>query len=118
MTTADHKVIEQADVQQRQRLAQPPRQKLIRLGWFSDEARMVVRNEHPARAVPERARDDLARVDPRAVDGPGKEDLARNDPVPSVNRNYHEKLSLLTGQQRDQVLAHQMRCRKLRPRAA
>ena len=54
-----------------------------------------MRENHSGRIVPNGALDDLARVNARSVDGSRKEDLARQDPVPVVERHHDEILPLL-----------------------
>ena len=66
-------VVEDPDVEQRQRIAQSPGDELVRLACLGDARRMVVREDHCGRIVRECLPHHFARVHARAVDRAAKE---------------------------------------------
>ena len=82
--SADDEVIQNPDVDQRQCVAKPLGDELIRLARLSHSARMIVRKDHRGRVVSQSALHDFARMNARAVDRSRKQDFARDDPVSIV----------------------------------
>src|ERR1700751_1841363 len=66
---ADDKVIEHADVDQRQRLFQPSRDELVRLARLEHARGVVVREDHRGGVVSERLAQHLPWMDAGAIDG-------------------------------------------------
>lgn len=67
VVVADDQVVEHADVHQRQRVAQPPRDQFIRLAGLGNSRRMVVREDQRGGIVLQRLPHDLPRVNAGAL---------------------------------------------------
>lgn len=76
-------VIEDPDVEQRQRIAQSPGDELVRLARLGDSRRMVVRKDHRRRVVRECLPHDFARMHAGAVDR-AAEELVEGDQAMAV----------------------------------
>ena len=85
-------MVEQPDLDQRQRLRELQRDAAIGLAGLGDARRVIVAQDHRRRVVGERAFDDLARVDRRAVDRAAEQLLVADQPVPRVEEQAAEHL--------------------------
>src|SRR5258707_7560989 len=79
----DDAVIEHPDVHQRQRLAQPAGDELVRLAGLGNARGAVVSEDHRCGIAAERLLDDFARMHASAVDGAAKQ-LVKSDPAVAV----------------------------------
>src|SRR6516162_1729512 len=77
-------MIDDPNVHQRQRIAQAPGNKFIRLTRLGDAGRMVVREYQRRRAPLERAFHHLARIHARAIDRAAEQLLKPEQAVPVV----------------------------------
>ncbi len=110
-SVADDQVIEEADLDQGEGVAQPGRDDLVGLRRFGDPGGVVVGQDHGRRVAGEGLLDDLPGVDARPVDRAAEQFLAAGEPVAAVQEQAAEHLVLEVAQPGHQVVAG-------RPRAA
>ena len=95
---ADHEMVEQANVDERQSLRQLQGDVAICLARLAVAGWMVVPEYDGGRVEPQRAFDDLARVDGCAVNRPAKQRLISNQAVARVEEQAAEYLVPEIGQ--------------------
>ena len=83
-------MVQQADVQQGQRLFQSPRDGLIGQAGFADTGRVIVCCDQRCRTVTQRPLGDHARVDRRAVDGAVEQFLEGDHAMARVEKEAGE----------------------------
>ena len=110
MRAADHKVIEQPDVYERERFLQSLGDELVCLARLKHKTWVVMGQNDSGRVMAQGATHYLPRMHTGAIDCADEENFSGDDPVTRVERHHREELTLLRCQQRDQVLAHGLRC--------
>ncbi len=102
-------MVEQPDLDQRQRLAQTACDQLVRLARLGDARGMIVREDHGGGAPLQRLADHLTRMDVRAIERATEQLLAGEQPVTRVEEQAAEHLVWPVAQQRQQIALR--RCR-------
>ncbi len=95
-------MIEHPDVHQRQRLAQPAGDELVRLAGLGNARGVVVSEDHRCGIAAERLLDDFARMHAGAVDGAAKQLVEGDQAVAVVQVQAAEQLMGLVPQPADQ----------------
>jgi hypothetical protein len=105
----DNHVIQNSDVDESQRLADPSGDLFIRMARLRDAARMIVRQDGGSGVVAEGFFDDLPVIDGCPVDSSAEENFAGNQTVPVINKDQGEYFILEHRQAGSQEI-----CRKFR----
>jgi hypothetical protein len=98
-------VIEQPDIDERQRVAQAVRDDLIGLAWLGNSRRMIVGEYDGRGAMAQRLSDDLARVYAGAIDRAAKELLKSGQTVAVVEIKAAEHFVRTISQSRHEKIA-------------
>ena len=83
-------MIKRADVDERERIAQPAGDEFVSLAGFRHSTRMVVREDYGRRVVAQRAFHDFARMNAGAIYGACEQNVAGDQPVAIVECEDYE----------------------------
>src|SRR5690349_816892 len=92
MVVADDEVIEHADVDEGECIAEPPRDQFVGLTRLRYAGRVVVRKDERGRVVLQRLPYDFARMNTGAVDGAAEHFFEMNEPVAVIEMQAAEHL--------------------------
>ncbi|ABA51054.1 hypothetical protein BURPS1710b_1138 [Burkholderia pseudomallei 1710b] len=114
---ADHEMIDQLDVDERERVAQHAREAPVRGARSHRARRMIVRDDERRRVQRERAPHDLARIDGHPRERAVRGFFRLHEPVPSVEKEADEHFARPRADQQPQIVVDRARRIDERPLA-
>src|SRR5207248_8464551 len=107
-TSGDDKMVERPNVDQRQRLLERLREKLVRARRFRDARWMIVGKDHRGRVASERCLDDFARIDAGLRERPAEKLLGSEHAILAVEEQSHEHFVRTSTKRKSQIIADRL----------
>src|SRR5437773_1437089 len=102
-------MVECPNVDQRQRLLERLRKKLVRTRRLRDARWMIVRKDHRGRVAGERCLDHLARIDAGLRERPAEKLLGSEHTILAVEEQSHEHFVRTSAERKSQIIANGLR---------